>query len=85
MRLDPALAVHHSHRDEGPVRTFRRARGNLAATTQFREVDPLPLRVVLAEWWRGPHLHRSTARARTDPRRVAMLAGKYAGLKWPGR
>jgi rhamnosyltransferase len=84
VRLDPALAVHHSHADEGPVRTFARARGNLAATSRFRDLEPLPLRTVLAEWWRGPHLHRSKLRARLDPRRMAQLAGKYAGLRWPG-
>lgn len=82
--LDPALAVHHSHADEGVVRTFARARGNRAATRRFRDLEPLPLRVVLAEWWRGPHLHRSGWRARLDPRRIAQLAGKYAGLRWPG-
>jgi glycosyltransferase involved in cell wall biosynthesis len=84
VRLDPALAVHHSHADEGPWRTFARARGNRAATRRFREVDPLPLRAVIAEWWSGPHLHRSNLRARLDPRRMAQLAGKYAGLRWPG-
>jgi rhamnosyltransferase len=82
--LDPALAVEHSHADEGPLRTFARARGNLAATRRFRDVAPLPLKTVIAEWWQGPHLHRSDARARLDPRRIAQLAGKYAGLRWPG-
>ena len=84
VRLDPELAVYHSHGDEGPVRTFTRARGNLAATTRFRGLDPSPLRAVAAEWWQGPHLHRSNLRARLDPRRMAALAGKYAGLRWPG-
>jgi rhamnosyltransferase len=84
VRLDPALAVHHSHRDEGPVRTFARTRGNLAATRRFRDLEPLRLPDVIAEWWRGPHMHRSNLRARLDPRRLAQLAGKYAGLKWPG-
>ena len=82
--LDPALAVHHSHADEGPLRTFARARGNLAATRRFRELQPLPLSAVAAEWWHGPHLHRSKLRARLDPRRMAQLAGKYVGLRWPG-
>lgn len=82
--LDPALAVLHSHADEGPLRTFARARGNRAATRQFRELEPLSLGAVVAEWWRGPHLHRSNLRARLDPRRAAQLAGKYAGLRWPG-
>jgi rhamnosyltransferase len=83
VRLDPALAVHHSHADEGPVRTFRRRRAEAAAVRQFRDVDPLPLGPVLREWWRGPHLHRSNVRARLDPRRIAALAGRYAGLRWP--
>lgn len=81
VRLDPALAVEHSHRDEGPLRTFRRARGDFAAQRRFREVEPPPLRALLAEWWRGPHAHSSALRARLDPRRLAMLAGKYAGLR----
>jgi rhamnosyltransferase len=83
VRLDPALAVYHSHADEGPVRTFRRWRSAASAVHQFREVDALPLSEVVAEWWRGPHLHRSDLRARLDPRRVAALAGRYVGLRWP--
>lgn len=81
--LDPALAVYHSHADEGALRTFARAHGNRAATRRFRELEPLSLRAVIAEWWLGPHLHRSKLRARLDPRRMAQLAGKYAGLRWP--
>jgi rhamnosyltransferase len=81
--LDPALAVEHSHADEGVARTFKRRRAEAAAVHQFREVEPLPLSAVLAEWWRGPHLHRSNLRARLDPQRMAALAGRYAGLRWP--
>lgn len=79
--LDPALAVHHDHRDEGPVRTFRRTRGDVAAQRTFRSLPPVRLGDVVREWWRGPHSHRSTLRARLDPRRAAMLAGKYAGSR----
>ena len=57
---------------------------SMTATRRFRDLEPLPLRAVLAEGWRGPHLHRSKLRARLDPRRAAQLAGKYAGLRWPG-
>jgi glycosyltransferase involved in cell wall biosynthesis len=81
VRLDPALAVRHSHRDEGPVRTFRRARADFGATREFRRVPPVELGELLSEWWRGPHGHRSSLRARLDPRRIAALAGKYAGLR----
>lgn len=82
--LDPALDVEHSHRDEGPLKTFRRIRNEIACVSTFQDVDPLPLLRVIGEWWNGAHLHRSRLRARLDPRRVATLAGKYAGLK-PGR
>jgi glycosyltransferase involved in cell wall biosynthesis len=81
VRLDPALAVHHSHADEGPVRTFRRARGDFAATRVFRPVPRVHARDVVGEWWRGPHAHRSAWRARLDPRRAAKLAGKWAALR----
>jgi len=81
VRLDPALAVHHSHADEGPLRTFRRTRGDVGAVRSFRPVPTLSLRAALAEWWRGPHAHRSALRARMDPRRGAMVAGKWAALR----
>ena len=32
VRLDPALAVHHSHADEGPLPTFRRTRGDVSSS-----------------------------------------------------
>lgn len=83
VRLDPVLAVHHSHADEGLRRTFRRRRAEAAAVHQFREVEPPSLRPVILEWWRGVHVHRSDLRARLDPQRVAGLAGKYVGLRWP--
>ncbi len=81
--LDPALAVEHSHADESPLRTFRRRRTEAAAVHMFRAVDPPPLGAVVSEWWRGPHLHRSNLRARLDPQRMAALAGRYTGLRWP--
>ena len=80
-RLNPALAVHHSHADEDPLRTFRRARGDLAATRAFRPVPRVRAREALREWWRGPHAHASVLRVRLDPRRAAMLAGKWAALR----
>ncbi|HVS29197.1 MAG TPA: glycosyltransferase [Solirubrobacteraceae bacterium] len=85
--LDPTLAVHHSHRDEGPLRTFRRARADFAAQRGLLAGDddvrlPRPSPAELArEWWRGPHAHRSAARARLDPRRVGMLLGKWFALR----
>jgi hypothetical protein len=80
-RLDPALAVHHSHADEDPLSTFRRARGDLAATRAFRPVPRVRTHEALREWWRGPHAHASVLRVRLDPRRAAMLAGKWAALR----
>jgi rhamnosyltransferase len=81
VRLDPALAVRHSHAGEGPIRTFRRARGDFAAARTFRPVPSMGSREVVGEWWHGPHAHRSAWRARLDPRRAAMLAGKWVALR----
>jgi rhamnosyltransferase len=81
VRLDPALAVRHSHADEGPVRTFRRARGDFAAARGFRSVPRVSAGATAREWWHGPHAHGSAWRARLDPRRAAMLAGKWAALR----
>jgi glycosyltransferase involved in cell wall biosynthesis len=61
--------------------TFRRARGDLAATRTFRPVPRVRAREALREWWRRPHAHASLLRARLDPRRAAMLAGKWAALR----
>ena len=79
--LDPALDIEHSHKDEGPLKTYRRIRNEVACIATFHPVEPLPLRGVVAEWWKGPHLHRSNLRARLDPRRIASMAGKYVGLR----
>jgi rhamnosyltransferase len=81
VRLDPALAVHHSHADEGALRTYRRARADFSATRVFRPVPRVDARTVVGEWWRGPHAHRSDWRARLDPRRAAKLAGKWTALR----
>ncbi len=81
VRLDPSLDVEHSHRDEGPLRTFRRIRNEVACVAQFQHIERLSLAMVAREWWGGPHLHRSNLRARLDPRRMAILAGKYIGSK----
>lgn len=82
--LDPALDIEHSHRDEGPLKTFRRSRNEVACVARFQPVDPFTLNDVLGEWWKGPHLHRSNLRARLDPRRIGRLAGKYVGLRRTG-
>jgi glycosyltransferase involved in cell wall biosynthesis len=81
VRLDPALSVFHSHADEGPVRTYKRSRWDVEAIARFHDLAPAPLTTIVGEWWGGPHMHRSNLRARLDPRRVALLAGRYQGLR----
>jgi len=44
-------------------------------------VPRVPARAAMREWWLGPHAHTSPLRARLDPRRAAMLAGKWAALR----
>ena len=42
---------------------------------------PRRARDALAEWWGDQGWHRSRARARLDPRRMARLAGKWWGRR----
>ena len=47
----------------------------------FPPVRRVPARAAMREWWLGPHAHVSPLQARLDPRRAAMLAGKWAALR----
>ena len=85
VRLDPELTVWHEHPEEGPVRSYRRVRGDVAAFRHFMPLEPISLGEVLTKWWSGRHLHRSSTRARLDPRRIAMLAGEWVGARGQGQ
>jgi glycosyltransferase involved in cell wall biosynthesis len=79
--LDPVLAVDHDHSRDSLPRSFRRyareARGDLA----FLDLAPYGARDAAREWWTDQGWHRSRARARLDPRRMARLAGRWWGRR----
>ncbi len=79
--LDPSLAVHHDH-SRDPLRAcFERYSREARGFGMFLDVPPYPVRDALREWWSDQGGHRSRARARLDPRRMARLAGKWHGRR----
>ena len=79
--LDPALAVDHDHARDPLRQTFARARREARGYAAFLDLPPYGVRDAAREWWADQGWHRSRARARLDPRRVARLAGKWAGSR----
>ncbi|MEA2293869.1 MAG: hypothetical protein QOE86_1508 [Solirubrobacteraceae bacterium] len=77
--LDPALAVAHDHARDSLRACFVRYRREARGYALIGEQPPYGARDAVREWWTDQGWHRSPARARLDPRRVARLAGKWAG------
>ena len=79
--LDPALAVDHDHSRDSMRQSFasyaREARGDRA----FLDLPPYGAGEAVREWWTDQGWHRSRARARLDPRRMARLAGRWWGRR----
>ena len=81
--LDPALAVAHDH-SRDPLRVaFERYRREARGFAMFLDLPPYGVRDLVTEWWTDQGGHRSRARARLDPRRMARLAGKWRGRRGP--
>jgi glycosyltransferase involved in cell wall biosynthesis len=79
--LDPALAVDHDHSRDSLRACFERYRREARGYALVLDEPPYGTREALREWWGEPGWHRSRARARLDPRRLARLAGKWAGSR----
>jgi rhamnosyltransferase len=79
--LDPALAVEHDHTRDSLRACFRRYEREHRGFAMFLDLPPYDARDALAEWWTDQGWHRSRARARLDPRRMARLAGKWWGRR----
>jgi glycosyltransferase involved in cell wall biosynthesis len=79
--LDPALAVAHDHSRDGLRASFRRYEREARGYSMFLDLPPYGAREALGEWWGDQGWHRSRARARLDPRRLARLAGKWRGRR----
>lgn len=79
--LDPALAVDHDHSRDSLRDCFVRWEREARGYAMFLDLPPYRLRDAAREWWSDQGWHRSRARARLDPRRVARLAGKWRGRR----
>lgn len=79
--LDPALAVDHDHAHDTLRDCFVRYRREARGYALIGEQPPYGAADLAREWWADQGWHRSKARARLDPRRMARLAGKWAGSR----
>jgi rhamnosyltransferase len=79
--LDPALAVAHDHTHDSLGDSFRRSEREARGYAMFLDLPPYRSGDVVREWWTDQGWHRSRARARLDPRRLARLAGKWRGRR----
>jgi rhamnosyltransferase len=82
--VDPALAVSGEHRRRAGLRAlFDRCRREARELALYTDVPPFGARAAVGTWWSDlPHvtawprwMHRG------DPRRVAEIAGRYAGRR----
>jgi rhamnosyltransferase len=77
--VDPACATDHSHRDEGAIKTFRRARAEWYGFGMFLDLEPYGPRELLHDWWYGLDGYPSHFRARIGKRRLVRLLGRWRG------
>jgi rhamnosyltransferase len=81
--IDPALVVEHDHSRDSLRACAHRYEREWRGFSMFLELEPYPARAALREWWVDRGGHRSRARARLDPRRMARLYGKWRGRRKP--
>ena len=79
--LDPALAVEHDHSRDSLRACFTRWEREARGYGMFLDLPPYGVRELASEWWSDQGWHRSPARARLDPRRIARLLGKWKGRR----
>ena len=79
--LDPALAVDHDHSRDSLRGCFTRYEREARGFAMAVDLPPYRARDAAREWWSEQGWHRSRTRARLDPRRLARLAGKWAGRR----
>jgi rhamnosyltransferase len=77
--VDPALVVEHDHSRDSLRECFARYEREARGFRMFLDLPPYGGRDAAREWWSDQGWHRSSARARLDPRRAARLAGKWWG------
>jgi rhamnosyltransferase len=77
--VNPALVVEHDHSDDSVRTQYRRSKLQQIGFAAFVDLPPYSARDAAREWWSGPDGAGVRWRARVNPRRVATVAGKYAG------
>ncbi len=79
--IDPVFVTDHSHSDEGPVKTFRRAQAEWEGFAMYLDLEPYSLRDMARDWWTELDGYPSHWRARVGPRRMLRLLGRWNGRR----
>ena len=80
--FDPDLIVDMSHAWRTPGEIYRRQRLNADAIAGFSELPEYGVRDVIRDWWHDlPDDRHAPLLYRLDPRRMAGMAGRYAGRR----
>jgi rhamnosyltransferase len=79
--LDPGLIVEHGHGADPVREQFRRGYLQWVGLSMFLPVEAQRLRELGAEWWNEREHYDSALRARLSPKRLARLAGTFAGRR----
>jgi glycosyltransferase involved in cell wall biosynthesis len=77
--IDPSLATEHSHSDEGPVKTFRRARNEWQGFSMYLDLPAYGVGDLARDWWAERDGYPSQWRARLGPHRAMRLLGRWRG------
>jgi glycosyltransferase involved in cell wall biosynthesis len=79
--IDPSFATEHSHSDEGPLRTYRRARAEWEGFGLYLDLAPYGPRELMRDWWTGLDGYPTHRSARLGPHRALRLAGRWSGRR----
>ena len=79
--IDPGLTVDHDHSKEPLREQYVRSRREWQGYAMYLGLPERGLADVAKEWWTDQASYRSALRARLSHRRLARLAGMYAGLR----
>lgn len=74
--VDPALAVDHTHDDDGPLLTYERSRREWEGFAMYLELPPYNISQLVRDWWRV-----EPGRRRIGWRRTVALAGEWSGRR----
>ncbi|MCW2990037.1 MAG: glycosyl transferase family 2 [Solirubrobacterales bacterium] len=79
--LAPDLIVDHGHGEDPLREQLRRGYLHWVGVSMFLPVERQSVRALLREWWRERESYENPWRARLSPKRLARLAGAFAGRR----